>query len=333
MYSSIEPPSRRGARHQSTARRPAAATSTLTRGFAEFQSALSRSLIPMQVTSFSPDTFWSRVRSAGADHVQLTEITASRHKAVRAAEQIDQGAEGYLKINVQLAGSGILVQDNRQAVLRPGDMAIYDTQRSFSLAFDDDSRSLVVMFPRDALDMPPGVVSQLTAVTISGRSGVGNLVVPFLSQLAGHLDQLATPMGPRLAHNVLDLLGTTLSAQAAELHASDGAHHALLQRVLDYIDVNLASTDLTPDSIAAAHFVSTRHLHGLFQAQGTTIATWVRERRLERCCRDLHDPSLDAHPVSAIARRWGFLDAAHFCRIFKVYAGVTPTQFRAVQET
>lgn len=308
----------------------AAGMSSVSRGFAAFREAMARSLIPMQLTSFSPESFWSRIRSAEADHVQLTEITASRHTAVRDAGHIDARAEGFLKVNVQLSGTGLLIQDNRQALLRPGDLAIYDTQRTFSLAFEDDSRSLVVMFPRGSLDLPPELVDRLTAVTISGRAGVANLVVPFLSQVASNLDQLRSPLGPRLAHNVLDLLSTTMSAELAERAPELGHGAALFHRVLDYIDVNLGSPSLTPDGIAAAHYVSTRHLHGLFQAQGTTIASWVRGRRLERCCRDLHDPSLAERPVSEIARRWGFLDSAHFCRVFKAHSGLTPTEFRAL---
>ncbi|WP_223690048.1 AraC-like ligand-binding domain-containing protein [Leifsonia poae] len=311
---------------------PASAMNTVTRGFAAFQEAISRSLIPMQVSSFSPENFWSRIRAAEADCVQFTEVTASRHTAVRAPENIDRHSRGYLKVNVQLAGTGLLIQDDRQALLRPGDLAVYDTQRTFSLAFEDDSRSLVVMFPREAVDIPPDTIDQLTAVTVSGRKGVGNLVVPFLAQVASNLEQLRDPFGPRLAHNVLDLLSTTLSASIGERLPDRGQNRLLFERVLDYIDMNLGSTELTPDSIAAVHYVSTRHLHGLFQAQGTTIAAWIRNRRLERCCRDLHDPSLIDRPSSAIARRWGFHDPTHFCRVFKTYSGLTPTEFRMLAE-
>ena len=70
-----------------------------------------------------------------------------------------------------------------------------------------------------------------------------------------------------------------------------------MQRIHAHIDRNLASTDLSPTSIAAAHFISTRHLHGLFQEQGTSVSTWIRIRRLERCRRDLVNPLFADRPV------------------------------------
>ena len=113
--------------------------------------------------------------------------------------------------------------------------------------------------------------------------------------------------------------------------AASGTHdnRALVQRIRSHIDRNLASTDLSPASIASAHFISTRHLHGLFQEQGVTVSTWIRTRRLEQCRRDLLDPMLADRPVAAIAARWGFVDAAHFSRSFKTAFGISPSEYRA----
>jgi AraC-like DNA-binding protein len=59
------------------------------------------------------------------------------------------------------------------------------------------------------------------------------------------------------------------------------------------------------------------------------VSTWIRERRLENCRRDLIDP-LNAHlSVGAIASRWGFAEAAHFSRVFKAAFQMSPTELRA----
>ena len=63
-------------------------------------------------------------------------------------------------------------------------------------------------------------------------------------------------------------------------------------RVRRYIEANLADPLLSPASIAAAHFISTRHLHNVFHEAGTTVAQWIRTRRLEGCRRELRDPLL-----------------------------------------
>ncbi|MEO6529881.1 MAG: helix-turn-helix domain-containing protein, partial [Specibacter sp.] len=99
-------------------------------------------------------------------------------------------------------------------------------------------------------------------------------------------------------------------------------------RIRRFIEANLADPELSPASVASAHFISTRHLHNVFQEAGTTVAHWIRTRRLENCRRELRDPLLTHRPVSVIASRWGFVDAAHFSRVFRATFGEPPSTYR-----
>ncbi|MEU8386459.1 helix-turn-helix domain-containing protein [Streptosporangium sp. NPDC048865] len=100
------------------------------------------------------------------------------------------------------------------------------------------------------------------------------------------------------------------------------------QRVDAFVERHLGDPALTPDGIAAAHGISTRHLYTLFREEGRTVAAWIRERRLERCRRDLADPSLRDRSIHAIAARWGFTDKAHFSRAFRARYDMTPSDCR-----
>ncbi len=95
-----------------------------------------------------------------------------------------------------------------------------------------------------------------------------------------------------------------------------------------FIRQQLGSPDLSPRSIAAAHGISLRLLHKLFHDQGLTVAGWIRQRRLEHCRHDLANPRFDAHPVGAIAGRWGFTSNAHFSRVFHATYGLSPSDYR-----
>ncbi|PKV95154.1 AraC family transcriptional regulator [Amycolatopsis echigonensis] len=297
--------------------------------FTEFRSAVLRSFVPLQVSTEHRDRFHGRLRTHEAGEIALTEITASPHEVERTPELIARSDRPCYKLSVMLAGTGILTQDGREAVLRPGDVALYDTNRPYSLVFEENFRTLVLMFPQQKVDLPRDLVGQLTAVRMSGREGVGNVVVPFLAQLGGNLDVLTSPVGVRLAHNAVDLLTTMLATELDLDRAAADPHHDLMRRIRGYIDANLSRSDLGPAQIAAEHYISTRHLHGLFQEQGTTVAGWIRQRRLEHCRRDLRDPLLAARPVAAIAARWGFVDAAHFSRVFRAAFGESPSGLRA----
>ena len=111
--------------------------------------------------------------------------------------------------------------------------------------------------------------------------------------------------------------------------SGEGPAQRTSARVLAFIEENLGDPALTPPMIAAAHHISIRTLHRLFASDETTVAEEIRTRRLRRCRRDLDNPLFRGQPVYAIAARWGFLDKAHFSRLFHAAYGVGPQVYRA----
>ncbi|WP_125614569.1 helix-turn-helix domain-containing protein [Specibacter cremeus] len=313
--------------HVADQQRPDAVHTAIARSFPEWHALVSKSFVPLRVRTHNPEHFSGRLRSRVLDELSIVEVTANGHSVHRTPALIADTDRRYFKLNLQLSGTGLLVQDDREAVLRPGDLAIYDTNRPYTLAFESDVRILVLMFPHDVLDLSAESVARLTAVRMAGDAGLGLMISPFMTQLANNIDVLSGPSGHRLAHNAVDLLGTMFAAELDRLGA-ENPHADLLASIRGYIETNLADPDLTPARVAAAHFISTRHLHNVFHDAGTTVASWIRARRLENCRRDLRDPLLGARSVSAIAARWGFVDAAHFSRIFRAAFGEPPSTYR-----
>ena len=104
----------------------------------------------------------------------------------------------------------------------------------------------------------------------------------------------------------------------------------MLLRIQAFIEYHLGDPGLSPGMIAAAHHISLRTLHKLYQAQGETIAASIRHRRLAHCRQDLLDPDLRNRPVSAVGARWGFPDATAFSRAFRAAYGLPPGEYRAI---
>lgn len=312
------------ARTRATPKPPVQATT-----LGDFRSIASDSFVPLSITAAGPGPFMGRLNSTDADDVIFTEVEAKPHLVERTSENIECGGSGFYKVSLLLSGSSILVQDGREVVMQPGELTVYDTSRPYSLLFGEDIRNLIMMFPKSRLDLPIPFTEQLTAVSLSKEhNGLAPIVSSFLSQFPAQLEPLPDRVRAKLAHTSLDLIATLFSSILDSDAANRDPHQMLLQRVYAYIDNNLGSPDLSPGTIAQAHFVSTRHLHALFRQADTTISTWIRERRLESCRKDLLDPVLSDRSVAAISARWGFTDAAHFSRIFKAAYGVSPSQLR-----
>ncbi|WP_341770861.1 helix-turn-helix domain-containing protein [Actinocrispum wychmicini] len=156
------------------------------------------------------------------------------------------------------------------------------------------------------------------------------VLVTYVKELVRHAGAFRAGDSARLAMVALDLVAAWC---AHELDATgelspETRHRALFVHIQDFIERNLADRTLAPDTIAAAHYISTRHLHHLFQQQGVTVVGSIRQRRLERCRRDLADPRLAGRPIHAIAARWAFADKAHFSRLFRARYGVPPSHYR-----
>jgi AraC-like DNA-binding protein len=251
--------------------------------------------------------------------------------ARRTATHIRRGDLELCKIDVLVWGRGVIEQGGREARLGPGDFTFVDLSRPASWAMSS-VRCVAVVFPRALLPLRHDDVARLTGVRIAGDRGAAALVSSLSRELPGQLGDCDGADAARVGTAVLDLLATAL---ATRLDRDDDVppasrQRALLLRVYAFVEERLGDPGLTPASIAAAHHISLRYLHRLFEAEQTTVADRIRRRRLERCRRDLLDPALRSQPVSAIGARWGLADAAHFSRLFRAAYGLPPAEYRLV---
>lgn len=298
-------------------------------GFSSFRAAVTTSFVPLNVEATGQHGFSGSIRARRVAQFQIAEIVATPHIVTRTAELIARRDSDFYKVSLMLAGTSLLVQDGREAVLMPGDLALYDTRTPYSLLCDSDIRMLVLMFPQRRTGIPTTSLSHMTAVRVSTRSGIGSVVAPYLAELGNQLDLVDGLVGAQLADAAVDLLSAMYSVELGFDREASDPHRVLLSQIYSFIRTNLSAPNLDPAAIASAHYISTRHLHNLFQSQGHTVAEWIRTQRLERCRRDLLNPLHAATPVSAVAARWGLVDAAHFSRIFKAAYGLSPSEFRS----
>nr|WP_042180238.1 helix-turn-helix domain-containing protein [Kibdelosporangium sp. MJ126-NF4]CEL14275.1 Transcriptional regulator, AraC family [Kibdelosporangium sp. MJ126-NF4]CTQ88642.1 Transcriptional regulator, AraC family [Kibdelosporangium sp. MJ126-NF4] len=294
-----------------------------------WRTAVAEAFVPLDFTFPDPRGFRGEISGQALGPVVVNRVTAGPHSAARTQRHIARTETPYYKVSMPLRGYVTVRQDGREAHLPPGDLAVYDTSRPYEVTFDDTCRLLVLMFPHRELRLPHDSISEVTARRVSGRTGIGGLVAPLLVNLASRLDEISGPQSARLADNVVDLLGTLY----ADLLSGSGYHpadpmHALMTRIRCFIEDHLDEPGLGPEMVAAASHISVGYLHKLFRAESTSVSRMIRERRLEQCRRDLVAPTARDKTVGAIGAHWGFVDAAHFSRVFKATYGVSPREYR-----
>lgn len=270
-----------------------------------------------------------QVRSAGVGMLWVARGRWAHGEGTRTERLIREFDPELCKIDVPLAGHALYADDDRQAVAGAGTFTLVDLSRPHRIGSRDGDLA-VVYFPRALLPLHDDDITRLAGTTFGPASPGGALVTSVVRELTEGLDGYEGPAGARIATSVLDLIAATLMARLERTAAleADTRRRVLLLRVRAFIEENLADPGLTPAVIAARHHISPRYLHRLFEAEQVTVAGLIRARRLARCRHDLRDPALAARPVSAIAARWGYRDAAYFSRVFRAEYGMPPGEYR-----
>ena len=280
------------------------------------------------------EAHWGRgsISTLGPLTVMVATAGPARVSVERSPAFIRKVWSDTYKLELLLSGDLVVAQDDRQAVLRPGDLAICDMTRPMCLGLPGRAATQVMalLVPRALVPVPAEDVARSTAVRLSGQGGTPALASALLERLAGHVEEYGAANGVRISTAVIDLIGAMLAGRIDEpaLLSADRRRSVLLQHIYAHIEDRLSAPHLTPKSIAAAHHISVRYLHKLFESEGSTVAEWIRTQRLARCRRDLSDPSLQHCTVSAIGASWGFSDPTHFGRVFRAAHGMSPREYR-----
>jgi len=302
---------------------------TLEYDFAGWSKALADTHLSMRLFDPRSEAFRARIRSKSVSGVRMFDIVMDAHGAERTPALLSADDTRVYGIELQIEGSSVIEQDGVRSILGPGDFTLYDSTRPFSRYFDERVRIFVLRFPQNMISLPSHTMRSITAMRLGADEGIGVVVSPFMKNIADNMDELNGWAGTRVMHSLIDLVGASLAEKLFIEDAERGGARAQgFLRICDYIMDNLSDPSLSPDSIAAGTFISTRQLHKLFHAERVTVSQWVRDRRLEACRRQLADPGDSRLSVSDIAASWGIFDAAHFSRIFKQAYGQSPREYR-----
>ena len=290
--------------------------------------------VPMECRSESAD-YQGEFRASGLGVMQVVVMDIMPITVSRTPRLISQADPDMLKMVLVCGGNSCVVaQDGRQAPLSAAEFAIYDTRRPYEVACgvggERPTQMMTFMFPPSLLPLSRNRLGQLAAVRFPTGAGLGDLTSQFLLQLARDIDHYSPAEAARLSSAALEVLATRLAHELdiRSWGTPEARRHALFTTVQAFIQRHLGDPRLSPAMIAAAHHMSLRSLQQLFHDEGLTVAGWIRQRRLERCRRDLADPALASRPVAAIAGRWGFSSAGDFSRAFRAVHGLPPAEYR-----
>ncbi|MDT3397962.1 helix-turn-helix domain-containing protein [Streptomyces sp. B1866] len=264
---------------------------------------------------------------------RITSMTYQPMTVERTPKLIRRSDPEYYHLALTVQGTVHLSQSGRETAFRTGDLMLYDTCRPFEglwTAGTGTVARIVAQIPKSLVPARPSLVDRLLATRLPDDCGFRGLLTHFLTHVTAQAHRYQPSDVPRLSGILVDLLAATVADRldAPAILTPESRQRTRALSIHAYIGRHLGDPGLSPARVAAAHHISLRELHRIFQAQGATVAAYIRRQRLEATRNDLADPRLASLPVHAIAARWGFPRPGDFSRAFRAAYGMPPRDYR-----
>jgi AraC-like DNA-binding protein len=299
--------------------------------FDAWQQALSSAHAPMHLTSDFAADFRGTMRHLSLGDATLWPATFPDLNFHRTPRLIRQSDPENCHVSLVLRGNAVSRWDRTETVIGPLDFHTNHTSVPYVITSRGGPVDMIgVEVPRASLGVPWAQLEGIIGRGLSAHGGVGALLAQFLTQVSRDSAAYEPADAPRLARVLTELM-TAVFARALDVEKSvqpEARTRTLLLEVKAFIRSHLDDADLTPSSVAAAHHISRSLLYRLFQADGTTVAGYIRAERLEAARRELADASRAEVPIRAIAARYGFKNHATFTRTFHAAHGSSPRDYR-----
>lgn len=293
----------------------------------DWHEAIAQGVLPLRFETVEGVAFRGGVRANAEGGIRLATVEATGHTGRRGSgDQLDEQCD-YVLCQL-IRGSATYTQLGRTAALHPGDLMVYDSTLPMEIETPRGLAIRFVIFPRTMAGVPRNGMRELLAHPIGAEAPLSRAVSATLDALTPVAAGLTAQSRLRALGGLVDIAAALFLDQLGLQRPAEPPGRVSFPRLTALAEANLADPELGPRRLAAMSFVSVRLIHKVFAAEGTTVGTWIRDRRLERCREDLSSPDLAALPVAAVVTRWGVVSVQHFTNLFRAKYGETPAAYR-----
>lgn len=266
--------------------------------------------------------FHGEIDTSYAGSLKLSTVTTRNVNLFRTRQEIRSGNDAWFYTVFQLAGQADIEQDDRQVELQTGDMTLIDASRPCSILWQQTSRQVSLLLPRQLLE------NQLRGSGISVATRLDkSLPMVQLSQRLLHESMSSPQLSASESEAALDAMVCLLRPMLHQREVAPTRREKQFQKIMTLIDDAIQEEHLRPEWLADETGMSVRSLYRLFADKGLVVAQYIKNRRLDLCAQALQRAP-DDEKLAGIGYRWGFSDHSHFSTAFKQRFGISPGEYR-----
>lgn len=273
--------------------------------------------------------FRAQLCAGSIGRVNLALARSSELRVSHTKRHSGQPSDDLLFAFMPLAGTKMVRQNGRQAVLEPGQFALVDPRLPHEGRYSEDSEVLTVIMERRSLESRLGAVHELTGRPLTQETAEGRLAAGYLALLPAQSGLLSSVAEDMVETHLLDLIALALGkVMEGQVSLGSSGRSLIRMRLHAAIEEMLADPGLDTEAVAAAAGVSTRHANAILADEELSLGRLIQAKRLARCREALEDSAQTHRTVSEIAYGWGFSDMTHFGRRFRAAYGMLPSECR-----
>ncbi|WP_047459454.1 helix-turn-helix domain-containing protein [Rhizobium rhizogenes] len=242
----------------------------------------------------------------------------------RSADKVRFSSIDHWQITFLRSGKTWTNVDGRVAENEPGMMEI----RTLGYPFYGrtlSAESVTLILPYDLFADRGGLPGASSNVVFSGARV--KLLSDYVAFLEANLGRLTKDDLPGVRSQLREMVFHSI-ASLVDCHVINDqtSQIGLMTRARRFIQNNLGSEDLTPETLSRELAISRTRLYELFQTSGGVL-NYIRKRRLLAARAAIADPANNRRIID-IASHLGFDSAANFSRAFTHEFGYSPSEVR-----
>lgn len=227
-------------------------------------------------------------------------------------------------LQLQVEGVSHFEQGGQTRTHTQGSLMLMDSNVPFHTVKPERTRHRKMLIPRRQIDALIAHGWQHQGIHCA-QLGLGNLVTQYARVLMEEMGRLSVAEAGVALDNLCRILALLAQAQTKRADPADRAINAArLVQVRRHIEQHLADPALSPASVAAAHRMSQRSLHLLFEPTGVSFVRYVLRRRLQECHAMVASPTHAHRSIADIALALGFNSLTTFYSAFQRQFGMAP---------
>lgn len=286
-----------------------------------------------EITPINNDTnnvITGSVRSRLLGNMVVGNTTFNDQYCTRSTRLIAQTDLDHYLLQLVLAGEYRGDFNGTNMSVSPGDIFIMDLTQPLVSKKDAGAR-LTIVISRSELNKK-WANKNLHGFVLKAGNSTNKLLADFMLSIDSSLDNMDDTAVQGVQKALINLIDAALSGVTFTKEQCMSIGLTMRQRILEYINQNLANPELSPKSIMQHFRLSHAHLYRAFE-NDTGVARIIRNKRLDLAYRTILMNKHRPLSIKELSYKCGFSARSQFSTFFKNRFGLVPKDLQGMQQS